>query len=159
MPALIHKKADGSERKLDFGAKPLVVGRLTESDISVRDAFISRVHCGFTFANNQYGLKDLGSTNGTYRNGSRVFECTLGSGDKIQLGNTTLVFELDTTTGDAILRQVAQMVAPAKPAATAAPISGPPKQDLKSVTIQVKLPGVKPTVMSPAAPPPPPRAG
>ncbi len=90
MPLLIHKKPDGTEKTLEFTNKPLIVGRLPESEISVRDSFISRVHCGFTFANSQFSLKDLGSTNGTYRNGARVFECALSSGDKIQVGNTTL---------------------------------------------------------------------
>src|SRR6266436_4071231 len=113
MPLLIHKRPDGTDKSLEFGNKPLIVGRLPESEISVRDAFISRVHCGISFANNAFTLKDLGSTNGTYRNGARVFECPLATGDKIQVGNTTLVFEIDTKTNNALLRQVPQMVAPA----------------------------------------------
>ena len=44
MPALIHKRPDGTERKLEIGSKPLIIGRLSESEIQVRDAFISRVH-------------------------------------------------------------------------------------------------------------------
>ena len=89
MPSLIHKRPDGTDKTLEFSNKPLIVGRLPESEISVRDAFISRVHCGISFASNQFTLKDLGSTNGTYRNGARVFECSLSTGDKIQVGNTT----------------------------------------------------------------------
>ena len=153
MPALIHKKPDGTERKLEFSAKPIVVGRLNESDVPVRDPFISRVHCGFSFTNDQFNVKDLGSTNGTYRNGSRVFECNLASGDKIQIGNTTLVFEVDTVSGNATLRQVPQMAAPTRAPGPAS--SGPPRPDHKGATIQVKLPGARPTVISapPAAPP------
>ena len=88
MPLLIHKRPDGTDKNLTFGDKPLIVGRLPESEISVRDSFISRVHCGISHANSQFTLKDLGSTNGTYRNGARVFECSLATGDKIQVGNT-----------------------------------------------------------------------
>ena len=141
MPLLIHKRPDGTEKTLEFSNKPLIVGRLPESEISVRDSFISRVHCGFTFANNQFSLKDLGSTNGTYRNGARVFECTLSSGDKIQVGNTTLVFEIDLKSHNASLRQIPQMVAP--PLTVGGPT--PPRPDLNQVTAPVPPPaGTRP---------------
>src|SRR5664280_1873438 len=130
MPLLIHKRPDGTEKSLDLGNKPLIIGRLPESEISVRDSFISRVHCHVSYVNNQFTLKDLGSTNGTYRNGARVFECTLSTGDKIQLGNTTLVFEIDTKTGNGILRQIPQMVAP--PTTLKSPV--PPRPDLRPVS-------------------------
>jgi pSer/pThr/pTyr-binding forkhead associated (FHA) protein len=112
MPLLIHKQPDGTEKALEFGSKPLIIGRLAGSEIPVQDAFISRVHCGISCVNDHFTLKDLGSTNGTYRNGARVFECALSTGDKIQVGNTALVFEIDTNTSNAILRQIPQMVAP-----------------------------------------------
>jgi pSer/pThr/pTyr-binding forkhead associated (FHA) protein len=129
MPSLIHKRPDGSEKVLEAGTKPLIVGRVPESDIPVRDSFVSRVHCGISYANQQFTLKDLGSTNGTYRNGARVFECTLASADKIQVGNTTLIFEIDPATTNGTLRQVPQMVAP--PATVAAPAGGPPRVGLR----------------------------
>jgi pSer/pThr/pTyr-binding forkhead associated (FHA) protein len=134
MPLLIHKRPDGTEKPLEFGTKPLIVGRLPESEISVRDAFISRVHCGVNYIGNRFTLKDLGSTNGTYRNGARVFECTLATGDKIQVGNTTLVFEIDTKTGNAVLRQIPQMVAPP----TTLKGSAPPRPDFKQITAPVR---------------------
>jgi len=140
MPSLIHKRPDGTDKSLEFANKPLIVGRLPESEISVRDAFISRVHCGISFSSNVFTLKDLGSTNCTYRNGARVFECSLSTGDKIQVGNTTLVFEIDTKTNNAFLRQVPQMVAP--PLTVGG--STPPRPDLKQVTAPVNPPGMKP---------------
>lgn len=109
MPQLIHKRPDNTEKSVSLSEKPLVIGRLPESDIQVRDSFISRVHCGISWANNQFTLKDLGSTNGTYRNGARVFECPLASGDKIQVGNTTLIFEISTADGNGILRHAPHM--------------------------------------------------
>ena len=127
MPALIHKRPDGTERKLEIGSKPLIIGRLPESEIQVRDAFISRVHAGIGYANATFTLKDLGSTNGTYRNGARVFECNLATGDKIQVGNATLIFEIEGT-GDAILRQIPQM-------------STAPRPLEKQMTVPVKSPG------------------
>src|SRR5258706_3906451 len=95
MPSLIHKRPDGQDRTLEFGSKPLIIGRLNESEIPVRDSFISRLHCWISHAGGQVVLKDLGSTNGTYRNGARVFAFNLASVDKIPVSNTTLVIEGD----------------------------------------------------------------
>jgi len=100
----MYKQSDGTEKLLEAGENPLVIGRLKDSDIPVRDPFLSRIHCGIIYHNQQFHLKDLGSANGTYRNGSRVFECTLAPGDRIQVGNTTLFFEVPGT-GPIVLRQ------------------------------------------------------
>src|SRR2546425_2245646 len=85
MPALVHKRPDGTEKRIEIGSKPAIIGRLPESEIQVREAFISRVHAGIGHAGGSFTLKDLGSTNGTYRNGARVFECNLANGDKVQV--------------------------------------------------------------------------
>jgi pSer/pThr/pTyr-binding forkhead associated (FHA) protein len=131
MPALVHQRPDGSARTLEFAAaingvpKPLIIGRLSASDIVVRDPFVSRVHCGISSGNGQFILKDLGSANGTYRNGGRVYEAPLNHGDKIQIGNTTLVFELEANTGNAVLRQIPHMVAPPESVGSTVPPSPP----------------------------------
>jgi pSer/pThr/pTyr-binding forkhead associated (FHA) protein len=142
MPALIHKQPDGTENKLEIGDKPLIIGRLSESEIQVKDTFISRVHAGIGYANNAFTLKDLGSTNGTYRNGARVFECNLASGDKIQVGNASLVFEIDGS-GDGVLRQVPQMSTAPRP--TIAPPPPPPvRPPPKPIPVPAKPSGQPP---------------
>ncbi|MGD0017198.1 MAG: FHA domain-containing protein [Verrucomicrobiia bacterium] len=131
MSALVHHRSDGSTRTLEFtvatdgAAKPLIIGRLSTSDIMVRDTFVSRVHCDVTFINGQVILKDLGSANGTYRNGARIYDAPLNPGDKIQIGNTTLVFELEAGTGNAILRQMSHMVVPPASDSNVNPPSSP----------------------------------
>lgn len=139
MPALVYKQIDGSEKRLDFGSKPLILGRLPESEIQVREAFISRVHAGISYANSAFVLKDLGSTNGTYRNGARVYECNLAAGDKIQIGNASLLFEIDSASGDGLLRQVPASTAPRQVITPAAQPGLPPASELKT-TIPVKIP-------------------
>ena len=133
MPSLIHKKSDGTVKIHELGSKALVVGRLDESDIPVPDSFVSRVHCGFLCVNSRITLKDLGSTNGTYRNGARVYECALNTGDRIQVGNATLLFEIDASTGNATLHQTASAASPAGP-------GGDVRPDLRRMTMPVKLP-------------------
>lgn len=141
MPSLIHKRPDGTEKSLEFGNKPLIIGRLPQSEIQVHDAFISRVHCGIGYVNNQFTLKDLGSTNGTYRNGSRAFEGVLSSGDKIQVGNTTLIFEIDSATGNGVLREIPQMGSPLRSSAAA----GPPQVSHTNHTLEVNVTGKPPS--------------
>ncbi len=111
---------------------------------------MSRVHAGIGYANSAYTLKDLGSTNGTYRNGARVFECNLASGDKIQVGNATLVFEIDTTAGDGILRQVPTMPTMPRPSiAPSVPATAPPLGE-KVLTVPVKPSGQQPPLSGPS---------
>src|SRR3989442_1741915 len=138
MPALIYKRPDGAEKKLEIGSKPLIIGRLPESEIQVKDSFISRVHAGIGHANGSFTLKDLGSTNGTYRNGARVFECNLANGDKIQVGNASLVFEVDASGNEAVLRQVPQMSTAPRPVAVPSAPPAPPKPGEKVLTVPVK---------------------
>ena len=125
MPVLIYKRTDGTEKTYEFGGKPLIFGRLPEAEIQVRDAFISRIHANLNYVNNTFVLKDLGSTNGTYRNGTRVYECELTSGDKIQVGDAALMFEIDASTETAVLRQVPAQTPPRPAVAMATAVSEP----------------------------------
>jgi pSer/pThr/pTyr-binding forkhead associated (FHA) protein len=141
MPSLIHKRPDGTEKSLEFGNKPLIIGRLPQSGIQVHDAFISRIHCGIGCENNQFFLKDMGSTNGTYRNGSRAFEGVLSSGDKIQVGNTTLIFEIEPATGNGIIREIPQMGAPLRSSGS----SAIPQVSHTNHTLEVNVTGKPPS--------------
>ena len=144
MPILIYKRTDGTQKSYEVGGKPLIFGRLPEAEIQVRDAFISRVHANITYVNNAFVLKDLGSTNGTYRNGTRVYECPLASGDKIQVGNAALVFEIDLGDGSAILRQVTAVPTVPRPIAGAAQAASEPLVEFRpnelKMTVAVPLP-------------------
>lgn len=65
------------------------LGRSSNNEIVVNDPEISRRHVLFSREGNQYTIKDLGSTNGTFVNGQR---CTgvvsLKDGDLIEFGDT-----------------------------------------------------------------------
>lgn len=69
----------------------LSIGRSSEADIVVDDAYASEFHFRIAVQGDSAVLSDLGSTNGTYLNGRRVTVPTsLGRGDSIQIGNTIL---------------------------------------------------------------------
>ena len=45
MPTLTLKRNDAGDKAMEIGTKPLVIGRVSESDIMVRDSFeIGRAH-------------------------------------------------------------------------------------------------------------------
>jgi hypothetical protein len=74
----------------------LSIGRSRESDIFLEDLAVSRLHAKIVSqGNGNYALKDEGSANGTKVNGQLVNKYQtypLQEGDRIQLGQTVLVF-------------------------------------------------------------------
>jgi two-component system cell cycle response regulator len=68
-----------------------VVGRSPSADIRIVDDGISREHVEILLEGNGISIRDLGSTNGTYRNGARVAADEITDGDKISLGSTTIL--------------------------------------------------------------------
>ncbi len=72
-----------------------LIGRAETAHLCLpEDRFFSRHHCLLEIAPPRVFLRDLGSTNGTYVNGQRVYEAYLSSGDKIQGGQTVLAVEV-----------------------------------------------------------------
>lgn len=67
------------------------VGRARESDLSLPDPNISRLHFVITHRTEGYVLIDK-STNGTFINGRRALTQTLRDGDEIQAGSWRFVF-------------------------------------------------------------------
>lgn len=83
----------GGER-LPLAGHVVTVGRLPESSIPLNDANVSRRHAEFRAAGRNFVLADLGSTNGTKINGTRVIgEQTLTDGDIISFGGVHIRFE------------------------------------------------------------------
>ncbi|MFC1849981.1 FHA domain-containing protein [candidate division CSSED10-310 bacterium] len=75
---------------LTFQSPIIVVGR-TIGDVVIADPDISRKHCSIEFQGiNRIFLHDHASTNGTYLNGDEISYSLLKSGDKIQIGSTTI---------------------------------------------------------------------
>lgn len=83
-------------RAYEIKKDALSIGRSRESDIFLEDLAVSRLHASIvSMGNGEYALKDEGSANGTKVNGQPVGKYQtfpLKEGDKIQLGQTVLVF-------------------------------------------------------------------
>jgi adenylate cyclase len=81
------------EPKVFYLAKDeVVIGKLSENDIELKDNTVSRQHCKLQRAGKGYKLVDLKSTNGCYVNGHRIQNRPLEVGDKITIGRTVLSF-------------------------------------------------------------------
>ena len=70
-----------------------VVGRAPTSDIPVIDPTISRRHAEVECRNGTVTVRDLGSSNGTFLNGSRVESATVNTGDTITFGKVGFKLE------------------------------------------------------------------
>jgi adenylate cyclase len=68
------------------GGMLLVVGRAPASDIPVNDPTISRRHAEVECNENRVVVRDLGSSNGTFLNGTRVDSAVVSVGDTVTFG-------------------------------------------------------------------------
>lgn len=69
---------------------PLVVGRAVECHVTLSDPTISRRHAELRADDAGVDVRDLGSRNGTFRNGQRVDTARLQAGDVVTFGGLTL---------------------------------------------------------------------
>ena len=66
--------------------RPLIVGRAPTSDIPIIDPTISRRHAELHSTDKGFVIRDLGSSNGTFVNGSRIDTGRAAPGDLISFG-------------------------------------------------------------------------
>ena len=99
MPQLIIKNTDSPPEKVVLSRLRTTIGRSARSDICIPDAFASRVHAEVRKEGDAYWLQDLGSANGTRYNGQVVsMPIPIFPGGEIQIGETTLIFDDESTT-------------------------------------------------------------
>jgi diguanylate cyclase (GGDEF)-like protein len=68
-----------------------VIGRGAQAHVKVIDDGISRMHARIVPIDGELYVEDLGSKNGTYANGTKIDRHRLTDGDKIQVGETTIL--------------------------------------------------------------------
>src|SRR5580765_6156126 len=87
----------------------LVIGRGDKAGLRLTDDGISRDHARIVREAGQLILEDMGSTNGTFCNGSRVTRQALAEGDKILLGSATILkFSYHDKLDEAFQRQMSE---------------------------------------------------
>ena len=84
---LVRFKSSGEQRDFRIKNGRCLVGRQDSADLPIPVSSVSREHCVFQVEGERATLKDLGSRNGTYRNGERIEgEVELEAGDQVAIG-------------------------------------------------------------------------
>jgi hypothetical protein len=86
-------RPNGTQRDIELDGAPLTIGRAGDNGLVINDSRVSRHHARLQARRGALVFTDLGSTNGSRVNGSRVAEVALGEGDQIEIGDTVLVVE------------------------------------------------------------------
>lgn len=86
---------DGHDKRkaLEFSGDSLVVGRSAESDLRIKDPFVSRKHLKITRKSEKIFIQDLNSRNGTFVNGEPIrpgVDIELPEGVPVVMGMTVL---------------------------------------------------------------------
>lgn len=92
MPELIIKLGDNIVQKYFFVNEPMSIGRAPDNEIVIENLAISRNHAVITATDGAFLIKDLGSSNGTFVNGSKVQQALLTDKDVIGIGKHKLHF-------------------------------------------------------------------
>jgi hypothetical protein len=80
--------------QFDLGGPLIGIGRASDNDVIVDDPMVSRHHCQLKLQHGAYGFTDLGSRNGSTVNGQPVSQIALGPGERIQIGDTEIEFQV-----------------------------------------------------------------
>ena len=82
--------------QLSIGDLPVTIGRSHRADIAINDLLLSRIHAEIRASeNNEFELVDNESTNLTIVNEQDIDRVILKTGDKILLGDTELIVEIE----------------------------------------------------------------
>jgi len=92
MPSLRVVQGPKTGASIPLGDRPLKVGRDRSCPIHIGHESISREHAELRPVGDQWMVADLGSSNGTFVNGSRIERRPLSEGDEIKIGDIVLRF-------------------------------------------------------------------
>src|SRR6185436_14202347 len=110
MAKLTIKDADGVEKIHELVDEVTTVGRSSSCVIQINDEKSSRQHFRIEKDGQFFKVVDLGSTNGTKLNGSKIVSQRLRNGDVLMLGRTTFAYdgpgELDATLAPSAVREM-----------------------------------------------------
>src|SRR5215831_270316 len=99
-PALVFLRGELLAVQIPLEREQVTLGRALDADIRINDARASRLHARIISERNaetgetRYCLKDLDSTNGTVLNGKRIESAYLQDGDKFEIGEQLIRFEM-----------------------------------------------------------------
>ena len=93
MAKLLIKCSEACAQSIELKVGVNRFGRNATNDFPIDDPTVSSSHCEILLADDSVSIRDLGSTNGTFINGSAIQEARLETGQTIRLGAVELVVE------------------------------------------------------------------
>src|SRR5438105_2744419 len=99
-PALVFLRGELLAVPIPLERNEVTLGRALDADVRINDARASRLHARITTeldeatGETRYSLTDLDSTNGTILNGRPVTQAFLADGDKFEVGDQLIRFEM-----------------------------------------------------------------
>ncbi|MEE2781698.1 MAG: ATP-binding protein [Planctomycetota bacterium] len=92
MPSFFVIQGRDRGTRFELEKPVLSIGRDVRNDIRLQDTEISRRHAEIRRTDDGFAVHDLGSSNGTFVNGSAISAHTLRSGDQLLLGRTLMLY-------------------------------------------------------------------
>ncbi len=93
--SLVMVTSDGKSKEFPLSKLPVYIGRGEDCKVRVPLPSVSRKHCELLIDDEEFTVKDLSSSNGTYVNGERVRTRELVPGDLLALGPCVFVVRID----------------------------------------------------------------
>ena len=92
--------SSGDKKKFKISRDMTIMGRSEDCDLRIPLSDVSRKHCRLVKEGEMVRIEDLGSSNGTFRNGERVQESEVQAGDTIRVGPVNFVVQIDGAPGE-----------------------------------------------------------
>jgi pSer/pThr/pTyr-binding forkhead associated (FHA) protein/tetratricopeptide (TPR) repeat protein len=94
MPSLTGLDDPVQGRRFELKKGENIIGRLEECDVPILDGSVSRQHSRIVFTRDRLTVTDLGSSNGTFVNDTRIDMAELAHKDRLRVGNINFDVEL-----------------------------------------------------------------
>ena len=105
VPAALEVWTLSGRRDVELEADRVTVGKDEQNDSSSIDPTVSRLHAVLERFPAGWCVTDLGSSNGTFLNGERIWaQQRLRHGDEVRVGRTRLLFRNSSDVGHSVTR-------------------------------------------------------
>ena len=99
----------GGRRDVELTSDRIAVGKADENDLVLDDPMVSHLHAVLEEFPAGWCVTDLGSSNGTFLNGERIWaQQRLRHGDEVRLGRTRLLFRNSSDVGHSVTEAEAE---------------------------------------------------
>ena len=106
---------DGEQKEFELGRKSITIGRGIDANVMIADKLASRIHCGVSYKDGNYFIRDCDSRNGTFVNDSLIKVCRIKPGDRIRVGDMVFSVEASRRKGTVmVLRELKDEMAKGK---------------------------------------------